>query len=158
LAAVVAKMMAKAPADRYQTAGDAAAALRPFVRQGPAGATMMPTDTSKLPPLPPLKAPSAVEEPPVAGPVGRSVPSRNQRQVAQGAGFGRSALIYGGAALAGLVTMALIVWGVLSITTRDGTHRQDKDKPPVEVAQEGKAPVPASPPAPDDTNKPGPAG
>jgi hypothetical protein len=49
LAAVVAKMLAKDPAQRYQTPIEVARALAPFVRQGANGPPTSPHDTSRSP-------------------------------------------------------------------------------------------------------------
>jgi serine/threonine protein kinase len=69
LATVVARMMAKSPADRYQTPGEVAKALTPFFK--PSGTTDIPSKTDV--PLPPMA--SVVIAPPVAIPVPPALPT-----------------------------------------------------------------------------------
>jgi serine/threonine-protein kinase len=85
LVAVVEKLMAKAPQDRYVTAGEAAEALRPFAaetstrRPGPGGARAL-SPSSRLPASSPVQPVQPVQPPPAKPPVAILVPPSRPSQ------------------------------------------------------------------------------
>jgi hypothetical protein len=136
LAAVVAKMMAKAPADRYQRPAEVAEALEPFARGGAASASAADSKTDgplgvgqqDAAPTPVLRE-TLIEDGPTAGvATARCLGAAGSRRWLFGAG------------LAGLLLAALIgLWagGVLGWHTPEGILVLDVNEPNPEVYVDG---------------------
>ncbi len=112
LGAVVAKMMAKGLDERYQTAGEAAEALRPFTGgkaaevKRPARQSSQPQQTAEE------EAPLDVVRPVIVSP--RRTPKARPKKASP------RWPLYTGVILAGLAATALLALGVITLTTDDG--------------------------------------
>jgi serine/threonine protein kinase len=133
LSAAVAKMLAKEPADRFQTPAEVAAAVRPFVRSSATGKRQ--ADEPKPPPPPPVRVATGIHEsaklsPETVPPAKRStvvrpaarVPETSETTTVAAAPARRSwrPALAAGVVLAGVVA-ALVLGGVFKAKTPNGT-------------------------------------
>jgi serine/threonine protein kinase/formylglycine-generating enzyme required for sulfatase activity len=145
LAAVVRKMMAKDPAQRYQTPAEVAVALAAFVEQGAEGRdeTRQKTPPSSLIPHPSTLSPVAGDT--VTESSRKTIGPRPGQTVGEGRPpvgkpSGRKWLIGGGIA-AGLLLIGLVgLWagGVIRLKTPEGTLVVDVNVPNPEVYVDGR--------------------
>src|SRR5262249_26447623 len=118
LARVIRRMMAREAGERYQTPAEVVKALQPFVAGGKG-----PTRNAVMPPMPagtPMPSPSRA---PLASPVGvvessPKPPGRRARTRTK-KGLPRGAVV-AIAIAAGLVSVALAAWLVVTMTTPEG--------------------------------------